>query len=114
VPGPILAQIEPHRKRLLHPLHDRRKLHPVGGLDVERQSFLIKPKSPKLEDEALPRLAEYPAEDRYRLPLPEQRGTAVDHRPDLIPDIIHQKSLLSHIYIYGSDSPFCFNRTEKK
>jgi hypothetical protein len=87
VPCPLPTPIEPHRKRLLQPLHDRRKLQPIGGLDVEQQPFFHKSKPPKLEGKALPRLAEYPAEDRYRLPPPEQRFTVIDRRPNLIPRI---------------------------
>jgi hypothetical protein len=93
VSGPIRTQIEPHCKRLLHPLHDRGKLQPIGGPDVERQALFHKDKPPKLEIEALPRLAKHPAEDRYRLPSPEQRFTVVDHRPHLIPGILNQISL---------------------
>jgi hypothetical protein len=88
MPGPIRTQIEPHRKRLLHPLHDRRKLQPVLRLDVERQPFPVKPKPAKLEVEALPRLAKYPAEDLHRLLLTEQRLAVVDRRPNFIPDIL--------------------------
>jgi hypothetical protein len=51
--------------------------------------FFHKSKLPKLEGKALPCLAEYPAEDRYRLPLPEQRLTVIDHRPYLVARILH-------------------------
>jgi hypothetical protein len=76
------------RKRLLHPLHNRRKLHPIGGLDVERQPFLLKPEPPKLENKAPPRLAKHPAEDRYRLPPSEQRFAVIHRCPNLVPRIL--------------------------
>jgi hypothetical protein len=34
------------------------------------------------------RLAEYPAEDRYYLPSPEQRLTVIHRRPYFIPHIL--------------------------
>jgi hypothetical protein len=71
VSGSPPAQIEAGRECLLQSPHNRRELLPIGGLNVERQPFLIKPESAKLEDKALPRLAKHPAEDRYRLPPPE-------------------------------------------
>jgi hypothetical protein len=74
--------------------------NPSAGLIVERQPFFLKPKAAKFADEALPYLAKHPAEDRYRLPPLEQRFTVVDRRPDLIPCVLYQKSLLSHINIY--------------
>jgi hypothetical protein len=68
MPDPPRAPIEPHHKRLLQPLHDRREMQPVRRLDIKRQTLFYKSKPPKLEGEALPRLAEYPAENRYRRP----------------------------------------------
>jgi hypothetical protein len=88
MPGPSRAPIEANRKRLLQPLHDRREMQPVGGLDIERQLLFPKGKPPKLEGEALPRLTEYPAGDRYRLPPPEQRLAVIDCRPNLVPRIL--------------------------
>jgi hypothetical protein len=84
MPGPLRAPIKAHRKRLLHPLHDRRKPQPA-----------------KLEGKALSRLTKYPAENRYRLPPPEQGLAVIDRRPHLIPGIIHQNSLLSRIVYMG-------------
>jgi hypothetical protein len=66
--GPLCAQIEAHRKRLLQPLHDRRKLQPVGGPDIERQLFFLKPKPADLAGKSPTRLAKHLTEDRYRLP----------------------------------------------
>jgi hypothetical protein len=100
VPRPLRAPIELHGKRLLHPLHDRRKLQPFGGPDVERQPPFHKSKPPKLEGKAPARLAKHLAEDRYRLLPPEQRLVVIDHRPNLVPGVLNQKSLLSHT-IYG-------------
>jgi hypothetical protein len=88
MPRPLRAPIEPHRKRLLHPLHDRRKLQPVYRLDIERQPFLTKPKPAKLEGEAPVRLAKHPAEDLHRLLPPEQRLAVVNRRPHLVPGIL--------------------------
>jgi hypothetical protein len=99
MPGPLRAPIEPHRKRLLHPLHDRWKLHPVLRLDVERQPLFLKPEPPKLEGEELPRLAKRSTEDRYRLPSPKQRLTIVDRCPHFIPSILNQKPIFSHMNI---------------
>jgi hypothetical protein len=69
MPGPPRTPIEAYRKRLLQPLHDRRELQLVHQPDIERRPLFLKPKPTNLEDEVLPRLAEYLAEDRYRLPL---------------------------------------------
>jgi hypothetical protein len=88
MPGPLRAPIEPHRECLFQPLHNRRKLQPVCRPDIERQLLFHKSKPPKLEGEALPRLAEYPAEDRYCLPPPKQRFAIVDRRPYFIPRIL--------------------------
>jgi hypothetical protein len=95
--GPSRAPIEPHRKRLLQPLHDRRELQPIGGFNIERQPFFLKPKPAKFEDKAPPRLAKHPVEDRRRLPPPEQGFTVIDCRPYLIPGVLNQESFLSHI-----------------
>jgi hypothetical protein len=115
MPDLLRAQIEAHRKRLLHPLHDRRELQPAGGPDIERQPPFHKSNPPKLEGKAPPRFAKNLSEDRYRLPPPEQRFTVIDRHPDLVPGILYQKSLFSHISnIYGSEMLFCFDRAEKK
>jgi hypothetical protein len=65
MPGSPRVPIEAHRKRLLQPLHDRWKLQPIGGLNIERQPFLLKPKSTDLKGKISPRLVKHPAEDRY-------------------------------------------------
>jgi hypothetical protein len=88
MPGPPRAPIEAHRKCLFQPLHDRRELQPIGGLDIERQPLFHKSKPPKLEDEALPRFTKHLTEDRYRLPPPEQRFTVIDRRPYFVPRIL--------------------------
>jgi hypothetical protein len=80
--------IEAHRKRLFYPLHDRRELLSIGGPDVERQPFFLKPKPPKLESKALPCLAKHLTEDRYRLSPPEQRFTVINRLPYLVPHIL--------------------------
>jgi hypothetical protein len=83
-----------------------------SALDIKRQPFLIKPEPAKLEGEALPCLVKHSAEDRHRLPLPERGSrllTAIRtsyHAPVL-------KLVSVSYYIYGFDSPFCFNQTGK-
>jgi hypothetical protein len=114
MPGSPRTQIEAHRKRLLQPLHDRRELQPVRRTDIERQPFLRKSKPPKLEGEAPPRLAKYLAENRYRLPSPEQRFKIINRSPNLIPGVLQQKSLLSHTISIWVSPPVCFNRIGKK
>jgi hypothetical protein len=57
MPYPPRAPIEPHRERLFQPLHNRRKLQPIGGLNVERQPLFRKPKPPKLEGKTPPHFA---------------------------------------------------------
>jgi hypothetical protein len=85
--GPPHTPIEADRECLLQPLHDRRELQPIGGLNIERQPFFLKPKPASFEGEAPPRLAKHPAEDRYCLPPPEQRFTLIDRCPHLVPRI---------------------------
>jgi hypothetical protein len=62
--------------------------NPSARSDIERQPFFFKPKLAKLEGELPPRFAKHPAEDRYRLPPPEQRFTVVNRRPNLVPRIL--------------------------
>jgi hypothetical protein len=88
MPGPPRTPIEANRECLLQSLHDLRKLQPIGGFDIERQPFFLKSKPPKLEGKVLSRLAKHPAEDRYRLPPPEQGFTVIDRRPNLIPCVL--------------------------
>jgi hypothetical protein len=81
MPGPPRTSVEADREGLLQP---------VCRPDIERQPLFHKSKPPKLKGKALPCLAEYPAEDLYRLPLPEQQFTVINRRPNFVPGVLNQ------------------------
>jgi hypothetical protein len=64
------------------------QLVPVGGLDVERESFVLDNKPTHLEGEAPPRLNECPIEEHDRLPQLKDRLPVIDCRADPVPNVL--------------------------
>jgi hypothetical protein len=92
MPRPPVQHIEPHRKRLLHPLHNLRQQQPVIRPNEKRNLGPAKPQPAQLEPVNLPRLIEHlPKQVSVRL-RPKQRLSVVHRRANKIPCIGGQNS----------------------